>query len=70
MGKIFVILANLLAVSGLLLCGISGAFRLSGFYQLAGYESMTIFSVGTGIMVASILIKQEIILWTTHKPTG
>ena len=70
MGRVFITIANFFGVIGLLLCGASGLARISGFYQVAGYESMTLFSVGTGIMVASMLIKQELILWKTHHPTS
>ncbi len=68
--KIFVTLANSLGVLGLLICGMSGFSRVFGFYQIGGYECMTIFIGGMGLMLASMLLKQELILWKTHHQTG
>jgi hypothetical protein len=50
------------AAIGILLCAISGLARISGFYYLAGYQSTTIFSVGTGLMVFACLIRLQTIL--------
>jgi hypothetical protein len=47
------------AVVGILLCAISGLARVSGLYYLAGYQSTTIFMVGTGVMVFACLVKLE-----------
>tara|TARA_B100000446_G_scaffold43315_1_gene39098 strand:+ start:4497 stop:4709 length:213 start_codon:yes stop_codon:yes gene_type:complete len=68
--KIFITLANFLGVIGILICGMSGTARVFGFYQLAGYECMTIFIGGMGLMLASMLLKQELILWKTHTSTS
>ena len=70
MGRIFITVANFLGLAGLFICAGSGLARMMGFFQVGGYESMTLFSVGTGIMVASMLIKQELILWKTHHSTN
>lgn len=70
MNKLVITVANIMGMLGILLCGTSGALRLAGHYQTLGYENMTLFTVGTGIMVACMLVKQELILWKTHHSTG
>ncbi len=70
MGKLVITIANFMGLFGLFLCGTSGLLRIANIHQLIGYENMTLFIGGTGIMVASMLIKQELILWKTHHPTG
>lgn len=53
---------NIAAIAGLLLCAISGAARAMGNFHLLGYEAMTLFNVGIGIMVAACLFKLETLL--------
>lgn len=50
------------AITGLLICAVSGAARAAGNYHLLGYETMTLFNVGVGIMVAACLFKLEFLL--------
>jgi type IV secretory pathway VirB2 component (pilin) len=50
---------SIAAVLGILLCVISGLARLFGLYHLAGYQSTTLFIVGTGVMVFACLVKLE-----------
>ena len=54
--------SSIAGVLGALLCAISGLARVSGFYTVAGYESITIFAVGTGVMVFACLLKLEALL--------
>ena len=51
---------------GALLCAISGLNRFMGSYYLGGFESTTLFSVGTGLMVFACLIKLEILARNTN----
>ena len=59
MNKAFDIIGNILAVIGVLLCLLSGIVRLSGSYYLLGFETMTIFAGGTGVMVMASLAKLQ-----------
>ncbi len=68
MKKIFITLANLSGISGIVFCGVSGVSRAFGSYYLLGYENMTVFNAGIGLMVFCMLIKQEILLWSSHHP--
>lgn len=40
--------------------------RALGSYHLLNYENMTLFNVGIGLMIFCLLIKQEILLWTSQ----
>ncbi|MBU3070869.1 hypothetical protein KOI40_13665 [Aestuariicella sp. G3-2] len=64
--KLFITLANLSGICGIVFCGVSGVARAAGSYYLFGYENMTVFNAGIGMMVLCILIKQEILLWASH----
>lgn len=44
---------------GMALCGISGVARVLGHYVIGNIGSMTIFTAGTGLMVAACLIKLQ-----------
>ncbi|HLC41167.1 MAG TPA: hypothetical protein VJO34_06005 [Methylomirabilota bacterium] len=50
---------HLTAVVGLVLCLVAGVTRLLGNYHALGYESMTLFIAGIGLMVAACLAKLE-----------
>ena len=47
----------LLAIVGVLVCLAAGALRLMGHSSLAGYEPMTLFITGIGLMVAACVVK-------------
>lgn len=59
--KWFEMLAHAAAVLGILACIVAGLARLAGSYHIAGYESMTLFTAGIGLMVFSILVKLEVL---------
>jgi hypothetical protein len=50
---------NAAGIFGALLCALSGANRFLGSYYIGGFESTTLFSVGTGLMVFACLMKLE-----------
>lgn len=54
--------ANLVGVLGALLCFVTGLARVTGNYYLAGFEAMTIFSGGIGLMVFGIFLKTDLLL--------
>jgi hypothetical protein len=45
--------------SGALVCFVAGSARIMGHYVIGGYESTTLFSVGTGLMVYACFIRLE-----------
>ena len=49
----------LTAGMGVLLCLVAGVDRLLGSYLTLGYESMTLFIAGIGLMVAACLANLE-----------
>jgi type IV secretory pathway VirB2 component (pilin) len=62
MQQLLSLTGNIAAILGILLCAVSGLARVSGLYYLAGYQSTTIFIVGTGLMVFACLVKLEAVL--------
>jgi len=59
MVKMLGLLGNVSAVIGILLAFGSGVARVFGFYLVSGYTTMTLFQVGTGLMVLACLCKLE-----------
>ena len=57
MDKLLGLIGNIAALLGILICLIAGFNRLIGSYHLLGYEDMTLFIGGIGIMVAACLAK-------------
>jgi len=55
------ILYRFSATSGVLVCLFSGLVRLSGTYHIFGFEILTLYQAGIGIMLASALLKLELI---------
>ena len=53
------LVGNIAALAGLLVCGGAGGARVLGFYQVSGYSTMTLFQVGTGLMVLACLCKLQ-----------
>lgn len=50
---------NIAAVAGIALCATAGIVRLFGYYYFLGYEGMTLFMAGVGLMVLACLAKLE-----------
>lgn len=53
---------SITGIAGIALCLIAGLARVSGEYYLLGYETTTLFTVGTGLMVFACLAKLECLL--------
>jgi hypothetical protein len=51
------LLGNIAGALGVLICAISGIARVSGTYHLGGFEAMTLFNGGVGLMVMGCLFK-------------
>jgi hypothetical protein len=54
-------LGNAAAAAGLLLCLASGAGRVLGAYYIAGFEAMTLYTGGMGLMLAACLQKLHVL---------
>lgn len=60
------LVGNISALAGILLCVVAGVARLLGLYLTAGYTTMTLFQVGTGLMVLACLCKLQGLLIRSH----
>ena len=52
---------TLAGILGATLCAIAGGTRAAGAFYLAGYETTTLFTAGTGLMVFACLLKLEVL---------
>ena len=52
---------NILGLAGVLLTAAAGVGRIMGHYHLAGFESMTLFMGGIGLMVMGCLAKLHVL---------
>jgi len=59
MGDVIRLVGNVSAIVGILLSFGAGAARVLGLYLVSGYTTMTLFQVGTGLMVLACLCKLE-----------
>ena len=59
MDRIINLLGRVAAILGLLLCVVAVIGRLAGAAQTAGFEPMSVFTMGVGLMVAACLAKLE-----------
>jgi len=60
MGNMLGVIGNVSAIVGVLLAFGSGLARVLGLYLVSGYTTMTLFQVGTGLMVLACLCKLEV----------
>ena len=61
MQKLFEVIGNIAVVAGLLLCLVAGGTRVMGQFYLLGYEAMTLFVGGIGLMVAACLAELHLL---------
>ena len=59
MKTILNLVGNTTAILGIILCLVTGILRLSGQYEVVGFEAMTLFNAGTALMVMACLAKLE-----------
>ncbi|MBL8223820.1 MAG: hypothetical protein JNM50_00705 [Chromatiales bacterium] len=52
---------NVAGIAGAVLCAITGAGRLLGYYDVGGLGLITIFLAGIGLMVFACLLKLQLI---------
>ena len=55
------LLSNIAGILGIVLCAAAGLSRLTGQFYVGGYEALTVFNGGVGIMLFSALLKLELI---------
>lgn len=55
MHELLLWVGRLAGLAGALLCGVAGAARLSGSYQLGSYQALTVLDAGTAVMVLGCL---------------
>jgi hypothetical protein len=61
MNKLIEIAGNVVAVLGVLVCLVAGISRLRQNWDVAGFETMVLFNVGIGLMVAGCLAKLQVL---------
>jgi hypothetical protein len=61
MTKLIEIAGNVVAVLGLVVCVVAGISRLGQSWYVAGFETMVLFNVGIGLMVAGCLAKLQVL---------
>lgn len=59
MYKHLALAGSISGIVGALLCFIAVLARIADYYYLAGYQSMTVFNIGVGMMVFACLVKLE-----------
>lgn len=62
MGKMLEVVGNVAAIVGIVLALGAGVARVLDQYLVSGYAMMTLFQVGTGLMVLACLCKLQILL--------
>ena len=55
------LISNVAGILGIIVCAVAGLFRLTGQFYVGGYEALTVFNAGVGLMVFSALLKLELI---------
>jgi hypothetical protein len=61
MNKLIELVGNLVGVVGLVVCLFAGLTRLTGSFHAGGFETMVLFNVGVGLMVAGCLAKLHLL---------
>ena len=61
MNKPLRLLGDVAAIGGILVCGLSGAMRVFGINEIAGFGTMALFTVGIGMMVFACLVKVHLL---------
>jgi hypothetical protein len=59
--KLIAVAGDAAAVAGTLLCMVAGAARFAGVYEIAGIDSIALFTVGVGGMVFACLAKLQVL---------
>jgi len=62
MGKMLEVVGNVAAIVGIVLALGAGVARALDLYLVSGFSMMTLFQVGTGLMVLACLCKLQTLL--------
>jgi hypothetical protein len=57
MDKTLQILGSIVGATGILICLLAGINRLTGGHWILGFETITLFTGGTALMIAGCLAK-------------
>ncbi len=57
MDNVIDIIRKIAALTGIAVCLVAGVARLTGAFYIAGFETMTLFDGGVGLMVFSCVAK-------------
>jgi hypothetical protein len=68
MSKLLAIVGNVAGIAGILFCVVAGAARILGHYGVGSLGMITLFTVGTGLMVFACLVKLQ--LMASRLPGG
>lgn len=63
MYRMFDTAGSLMGVIGVLLCAIAGGARVAGSFYVLGFEAMTLFIGGLGLMLAACLAKLQLLVF-------
>lgn len=61
MNRILELAGDITGFLGILLCLLSGGARLAGQFYFAGFETITLFMGGMALMLASCVLKLEVL---------
>ena len=59
MHQLLTLTGHIAAILGIVCCAGAGLARVSGLYYIAGFQSTSLFMLGTGIMVFACLVKLD-----------
>lgn len=66
MEKLTVLLGNIAAIAGILVCLVSGGLRVLGNYQVFDFSTTALFQAGVGLMVLACLCKLQVLTIQSH----
>lgn len=61
MNRVLELAGNITGWLGILLCLLSGGVRIAGIFYFAGFQTITLFMGGMALMLASCVLKLEIL---------
>ena len=62
MDSIYGVAGSLAGAAGALICLVAVVGRIMGNYYIAGFEAVTLFLLGTGLMVFAVLVQMQRLL--------
>jgi hypothetical protein len=61
MNKALILLSTIVGIMGVAICAMAGVERLLGAYHIMGFETMTLYFAGTGLMVFAVLVNVHLV---------